>query len=151
VSIFKGEYEHALDAKGRVAFPAKLRKYINPAVQDRFTLVKGLEQCLYLYPEDKWLEVEEKLNQISSFSSEGRMVKRQFLRYAEDISLDNQNRIGLSPKMIELAAMDAKVTFIGAGDRVELWAPEVLDSQTNNVSDEDMQALFEKVLGGISL
>lgn len=151
MSIFKGEYEHALDAKGRVAFPAKLRKYINPAVQDRFTLVKGLEQCLYLYPEDKWLEVEEKLNQISSFSSEGRMVKRQFLRYAEDISLDNQNRIGLSPKMIELAAMDAKVTFIGAGDRVELWAPEVLDSQTNNVSDEDMQALFEKVLGGISL
>ena len=151
MSIFKGEYEHALDAKGRVAFPAKLRKYINPAVQDRFTLVKGLEQCLYLYPEDKWLEVEEKLNQISSFSAEGRMVKRQFLRYAEDISLDNQNRIALSPKMIELAAIDAKVTFIGTGDRVELWAPEVLDTQTSNVSDEDMQALFEKVLGGISL
>jgi len=151
VSIFKGEYEHALDAKGRVAFPAKLRKYINPAVQDRFTLVKGLEQCLYLYPEDKWLEVEEKLNQISSFSAEGRMVKRQFLRYAEDISLDNQNRIALSPKMIELAAIDAKVTFIGTGDRVELWAPEVLDTQTSDVSEEDMQALFEKVLGGISL
>ena len=151
MSIFKGEYEHALDAKGRVAFPAKLRKYINPAVQDRFTLVKGLEQCLYLYPEDKWLEVEEKLNQISSFSAEGRMVKRQFLRYAEDISLDNQNRIALSPKMIELAAIDAKVTFIGTGDRVELWAPEVLDTQTSDVSEEDMQALFEKVLGGISL
>jgi len=151
VSIFKGEYEHALDAKGRVAFPAKLRKYINPAVQDRFTLVKGLEQCLYLYPEDKWLEVEDKLNQISSFSAEGRMVKRQFLRYAEDISLDNQNRIALSPKMIELAAIDAKVTFIGAGDRVELWAPEVLDTQTSDVSEEDMQALFEKVFGGISL
>lgn len=151
MSIFKGEYEHALDAKGRVAFPAKLRKYINPAVQDRFTLVKGLEQCLYLYPEDKWLEVEDKLNQISSFSAEGRMVKRQFLRYAEDISLDNQNRIALSPKMIELAAIDAKVTFIGTGDRVELWAPEVLDTQTSDVSEEDMQALFEKVLGGISL
>lgn len=151
MSIFKGEYEHAMDAKGRVAFPAKLRKYINPAVQDRFTLVKGLEQCLYLYPEDKWLEVEEKLNQISSFSAEGRMVKRQFLRYAEDISLDNQNRIALSPKMIELAAIDAKVTFIGTGDRVELWAPEVLDTQTSDVSEEDMQALFEKVLGGISL
>ncbi len=151
MSIFKGEYEHALDAKGRVAFPAKLRKYINPAVQDRFTLVKGLEQCLYLYPEDKWLEVEDKLNQISSFSAEGRMVKRQFLRYAEDISLDNQNRIALSPKMIELAAIDAKVTFIGAGDRVELWAPEVLDTQTSDVSEEDMQALFEKVFGGISL
>jgi len=114
-------------------------------------LVKGLEQCLYLYPEDKWLEVEDKLNQISSFSAEGRMVKRQFLRYAEDISLDNQNRIALSPKMIELAAIDAKVTFIGAGDRVELWAPEVLDTQTSDVSEEDMQALFEKVFGGISL
>jgi MraZ protein len=151
VSIFKGEYEHAMDAKGRVAFPAKLRKYINPAVQDRFTMVKGLEQCLYLYPEDKWLEVEEKLNQISSFSEEGRFVKRQFLRYAEDISLDNQNRIALSPKMIELASIDTKVTFIGTGDRIELWAPEILDNHSASVSEKDMQALFEKVLGGLSI
>lgn len=151
VSIFKGEYEHAMDAKGRVAFPAKLRKYINPTVQDRFTLLKGFEQCLYLYPEDKWRDVEEKLNQISSFSTEGRMVKRNFLRYADDITLDNQNRIALSPKMIELAGIQSKVTFIGAGDRIEIWATEVLEQQSGEVSDEQMQALFEKLLGGLSL
>lgn len=151
VSIFKGEYEHALDAKGRVAFPAKLRKYINPLAQDRFTLLKGLEKCLYLYPEDKWLEVEEKLNKISSFSAEGRVLKRQFLRYAEDVTLDNQNRIALSPKMLELAGMDTKVVFIGAGDRIELWSPDVLDQETGDITDADMQALFEKVMGGLQL
>ena len=151
VSIFKGEYEHAMDAKGRVAFPAKLRKYINPAVQDRFIIMKGFDQCLYLYPEDKWLEVEEKLNQISSFSTEGRMVKRHLLRNADDIVLDNQNRITLTPKMIELAGIDTKVTFIGAGDRIELWAPEVLDQQTSELSDEAMQLLFEKLLGDSGL
>lgn len=151
MSIFKGEYEHALDAKGRVAFPSKLRKYINPQAQDRFTLIKGLEKCLYLYPEDKWLEVEQKLSQISQFSVEGRTVLRQFLRFAEDLTLDNQNRIGLSPKMMELSGISSKVVFVGAGERIELWSPELLDAQTGDFSDTDMQALFEKVMGGLPL
>lgn len=149
MSIFKGEYEHALDAKGRVAFPAKLRKYINPLAQDRFTLIKGLEQCLYLYPEDKWLEVEEELNKISSFSKDGRILKRQFLRFAEDISLDSQNRLSISSKMAELSGIDNKVVFIGAGDRIELWSPEILNKSSEDLSEEDMEALFEKLMGDL--
>lgn len=151
MSVFKGEYEHALDAKGRVAFPSKLRKYINPIAQDRFIIIKGLEKCLYLYPEDKWLEVEQKLSQVAQSSAEGRMVKRQFLRNADDISLDNQNRIAISPKLMEMAGISSKVVFIGAGERIELWAPELLDEATTAFSDEDMQDVFEKVMGGISL
>lgn len=151
VSIFKGEYEHAMDAKGRVAFPAKLRKYINPAVQDRFIIMKGFDQCLYLFPEDKWQDVEEKLNHINAFSTEGRMVIRHLLRNADDVVLDNQNRISIPPKMIELAGIESKVTFIGAGDRIEIWSPEILNKQTSELSDEHMQGLFEKLLGGGAL
>ena len=151
MSIFKGEYEHALDAKGRVAFPSKLRKYINPQAQDRFTLIKGLEKCLYLYPEDKWSDVESKLSQISQFSVEGRTVARHFLRNAEDITLDNQNRLSISPKLLSLTSISTKVVFLGVGERIELWAPEMLDEQTGDITDTDMQALFEKVMGGLPL
>lgn len=151
VSIFKGEYEHSIDAKGRVSFPAKLRKYINPVAQERFTILKGLEKCLYLYPEDKWMEVEEKLSKISSFSNEGRLVKRQFLRFAEDVTLDNQNRIALSSRLMELANITDKVSFIGSGDRIELWSPSVLAKQDEDLSDESYQDLFERIMGDIDL
>src|SRR5699024_5533942 len=92
---FKGQYTHSVDNKGRVSFPATLRKALNPQAQERFTILRGLDPCLYLYPEDEWQKVEEQLSQINSFTKEGRTVKRTFLRFAQDLNLDNQNRIPL--------------------------------------------------------
>ena len=54
---FKGQYEHSVDSKGRVSFPAKLRKSLNPQAQERFTILRGLEPCLYIYPQDEWQKV----------------------------------------------------------------------------------------------
>lgn len=145
---FKGEYEHAVDNKGRVSFPARLRKYLNPAVQDRFTILKGLENCLYLYPEDQWEHVEERIDKINSFSREGRTVIRNFLRSADDINLDNQNRLALPPSLAEWAGISTKAIFIGSGERIEIWSPEALAKEDAAMDFGSYQALFEKVLGG---
>lgn len=144
---FKGEYEHALDAKGRVSFPAKLRKYLSPAAQDRFTILRGLERCLYLYPEDRWMEVEERLAAVNTFTSEGRTVVRNFLRSAEDTELDAANRLALPAKLTEWAGITGKVIFIGSGSRIELWAPEQLDQHDRSLDEGDWQKLFENVMG----
>jgi MraZ protein len=148
VARFKGEYEHAVDNKGRVSFPARLRKYLNPAVQDRFTILKGLENCLYLYPEDQWEHVEERIDKINSFSREGRTVIRNFLRSADDINLDNQNRLALPPSLAEWAGISTKAIFIGSGERIEIWSPEALAKEDAAMDFGSYQALFEKVLGG---
>ncbi len=144
---FKGEYEHSVDNKGRVSFPSRLRKYLNPAIQDRFTILKGLEKCLYLYPEDQWELVEQRLERINSFSREGRTVVRNFLRSADDISLDNQSRIALPPSLAEWAGITNKAIFIGTGERVEIWSPDELDKEDASMDFESYQELFEKVLG----
>lgn len=144
---FKGEYEHSVDNKGRVAFPAKLRKALNPNAQDRFTLLRGLEPCLYLYPSDEWELVEEKLSKINSFTREGRTVKRNFLRFAEDISLDKQNRIPIPSHLKEYAGIDGTAIFLGSGERIEVWSPEKLDEVDANLSFESYQELFEQVMG----
>jgi len=149
VSFFKGEYEHSIDSKGRVSLPAKLRKDVNPIADDKFTILKGLENCLYLYPEDKWLEVEERLNKIPSFNKKGSMVRRQFLRFAEDTALDNQNRIALSARLKELVGITDRVTFIGNVDHIELWAPDVLNNADSDLSDEDYQETFERIMGDL--
>lgn len=144
---FKGEYEHALDAKGRVSFPAKLRKYLSPAAQERFTILKGLEKCLYLYPEDQWMLVEERLSKVNTFTTEGRTVVRNFLRSAEDLELDAANRLALPSKLTEWAGIQSKAIFIGSGSRIEIWSPDQLDSQDQSLSDASWQEMFENVMG----
>lgn len=144
---FKGEYEHAVDGKGRVSFPARLRKYVNPQTQDRFTIVKGLERCLLLFPEDQWKQVEERLSGINFFQKKGRKVLRNFLRSAEDITLDGHHRLALPPTLKTWAGIDNKVVFIGMGERIELWAPDVLAEEDEALEEEDYNELFEQVLG----
>lgn len=145
---FKGEYEHSVDNKGRVSFPARLRKYLSSAAQDRFTILKGIENCLYLYPEDEWNLVEEQLAKINSFSREGRTVIRNFLRSADEITLDSQFRLALPPTLTEWAGITTRAIFIGSGERIEIWSPESLAKEDSSMDFESYQALFEKVLGG---
>ncbi|MEX0593385.1 MAG: division/cell wall cluster transcriptional repressor MraZ [Balneolaceae bacterium] len=144
---FKGEYEHSVDSKGRVSFPAKLRKLLSPEAQEGFTLLRGLEPCLYLYPGDEWKVVENKLASINSFTRQGRTVKRNFLRFAEDVVLDKQNRIPLPAHLKEWAKIDGTAIFIGSGERIEIWSPEKLDEVDANLSFESYQELFEQVMG----
>ncbi len=145
---FKGEYEHSVDNKGRVAFPAKLRKALQPNAQDRFTLLRGLEPCLFLYPDYEWKLVEEKLSEVNSFTREGRTVKRNFLRFAEDLSLDKQNRIPLPSHLMEYAGITGTAIFIGSGELIEVWSPEKLEEVDSNLSFESYQDLFVQVMGG---
>jgi MraZ protein len=148
VARFKGEYEHAVDAKGRVSFPSRLRKYLHADSQDRFTILKGIEHCLYLYPEEQWKLVEERLERVNTFSREGRTVVRNFLRSADDLSLDNQYRLALPPTLSEWAGITTKAIFIGSGDRIEIWSPEALEQEDATVDQPTYQSLIEKVLGG---
>jgi MraZ protein len=148
VASFKGTYENSLDEKGRVSFPAKLRKSLNSEALERFTLLRGLEPCLYLYPQDEWERVEEKLDRINSFTLEGRTVKRNFLRFAEDVALDKQNRLALPPQHMEWASITQKAVFIGSGERIEIWSPEKLEDFDSSLSFDDYQKLFERVMGG---
>jgi MraZ protein len=143
---FKGQYEHSMDSKGRISFPAKLRKSLSPEAQERFTILRGLEPCLYIYPQDEWQKVESQLSGINSFSKEGRTVKRNFLRFAEDLILDKQNRISLPSSLTEWAGIESKAVFIGSGERIEVWSPAGLEAVDAELSFESYQELFERVM-----
>lgn len=144
---FKGQYEHSVDNKGRVSLPAKLRKSLNPEANEHFTILRGLEPCLYIYPSDEWQKVEDRLSKINSFTREGRTVKRNFLRFAEDFTLDNQNRVPLSQSLREWSGIDGQAIFIGSGERIEVWAPQKLEEIDAGLSNESYQELFERVMG----
>ena len=49
-----GEYNHTVDAKGRVTIPAKFRSELG----DRFVVTRGLEDCLSAYSFERWQRIE---------------------------------------------------------------------------------------------
>lgn len=145
---FKGQYEHSVDNKGRVAFPARLRKLVSPAAQDHFTVLRGIDPCLYLYPMDKWEAVEERITGVNEYTRRGRAVIRNFLRYAEDLVLDKQNRLSLPGDLMEWAGITTAAIFIGSGESIEIWSPEKLKEADEDLTFESYQNLFEQVMGG---
>jgi len=145
---FKGQYEHSIDAKGRIAFPAKMRKLLSPDAQERFVIVRGLETCLYLYPENEWHEVENALSKANNFTRAGRIAKRNFLRYAEDAALDKQHRIALPTEHMSYAQIDGKALFIGMGQYIEIWSPDILAKVDEELDADAFEAIFEQVMGG---
>ncbi len=147
MASFKGEYDHSIDSKGRVSFPARLRKYLPPQNQDSFTILKGLDRCLLLYPEEYWNGVEDRLARINEFEHQGRTVLRNFLRYADDLTLDKHNRLALPSKLMEWANITNRVIFIGMGDSIELWSPEMLEKADQELNSDTYRGMFENVMG----
>lgn len=149
----KGEYQNRMDHKARVCLPARLRAaLISPDAGEQlhgFTLLKGLDPCLYLYADDQWEMVAERLNRINSFSASGRKVLRRFLRSAEDIQLDPQHRLSVSARLREWAGLQpgGNVIFIGSGNRIEIWSPEHLAADDETLDLNTYQQLFEDLMG----
>ncbi|MFW6347676.1 MAG: division/cell wall cluster transcriptional repressor MraZ [Cyclonatronaceae bacterium] len=152
---FKGEYHNRVDHKGRICLPARLRSECphpehtgSGSGAAAFVLLRGLDRCLYLYPIAHWQRIEARLSQINSFSDSGRKVLRRFLRFAEELSLDGQNRLALPPRLRKWAGIETSSTaiFIGSGERIELWAPAALAAEDETLDTATYQQLFETLM-----
>ena len=83
--MLKGEYSHNIDAKGRLIIPAKFRDDLG----EHFVITKGMENCLYVYPEDEWNTFEEKLNALpTTTDKKARALAYFFIGSATDGDLD---------------------------------------------------------------
>ena len=74
--MFKGEYSHSVDAKGRIIMPAKFREILG----DMFVVTKGLDGCLFVYPNDEWENIENKFREIPLTTKDARKFSRFSLR-----------------------------------------------------------------------
>lgn len=143
----KGQWEYSVDAKGRLALPAKLRRSIKPEGNDALTVTRGFEPCLYVYPSYEWEKVESQLGELNTFQKKARTVMRTLLRWADDVTLDGQGRIALSKRHLDFAGITDRVIIVGMLDRIEIWSPEKFDEmdESQPFSYDD---LAESVLGG---
>ncbi len=112
-----GEFLHTVDSKGRLIIPAKFRE----ALGEKFITTKGLDNCLFLYPEPEWKSFEEKLKKLPVSQPNARAFVRFFFSGAAECEFDKQGRILLPANLREYAALDRDVVVVGVMSRIEIW------------------------------
>ena len=122
--MFYGEYEHALDTKGRVIIPAKFREIFKEHYVEKFYLTRGLDQCLFVFTEETWKQQERKFREMSFTKAEARHFNRLYFAGACDVICDKQGRILIPDYLKSYAAIREDVAIIGVSDRIEIWAKE---------------------------
>ena len=122
--MFYGEYEHALDSKGRVIIPAKFREIFKEHYADTFYLTRGLDQCLFVFTEESWKAQEKKFREMPFTKGESRKFNRLYFSGATDAVADKQGRILIPDYLKSYAAIKQDVMIIGVSDRIEIWAKE---------------------------
>jgi len=135
----KGEYQHTLDAKGRLFIPAKLREQLG----DSFVMTKGLDDCLFVYPQEAWEELEQKIRQLPM--SKSRSLQRFFLSSAADVTVDRQGRIVIPPVLRSYAKLERDVVVIGVGERAELWDARRWNAYTDDLDSESIAQAMEEL------
>ena len=114
--MFLGEYEHTIDAKGRMAVPAKFRAQMDIGA----IISKGMGACLSVYTMQRWEQKSDEL--VSGKTSDDlRDFERRIYPSASELELDAQGRIIIPAKLRTYASLGTEVTIAGVRDHFEIW------------------------------
>jgi MraZ protein len=130
--MFLGRYSHTLDAKGRIAIPARFREEL----ADGVVLTRGIDRCLALYPMAAWAPLAERVSALPITDPDARAFRRLVFAEATDLALDAQGRILLPPGLRAFAEIERDATVIGVNTYLEIWSPARWDA-VNALIDSD--------------
>ena len=130
--MLMGQYEHNLDAKGRINFPARMREELG----DRFVITKGLDDCIAVYGMEEWNRLGEKIK--SQPIAKARNLQRFFFSGAAEVEPDKQGRILLPQHLREHAGLEKDVTVIGASSRAEIWDSARWNTFNSGLTEESI-------------
>ena len=136
--MFMGEYNHIIDAKGRLIIPARFIELLG----EEFILTKGLDGCLSIYPMDAWEAFETKLRALPLTNKNARTFTRFFVAGATNCELDRQGRILVPQTLREFAGLEKEVVLTGNLDRIEIWSKE---KWSENCNYDDMDSIAESM------
>ncbi len=137
-----GEFLHTIDGKGRLIIPAKFRETLG----DRFITTKGLDNCLFLYPQNEWQNFEEKLKKLPVSQPNARAFVRFFFSGATECEFDKQGRILLPANLREYADLEKDVVVVGVMNRIEVWNADKWNeysSQAENDYEKAAESLVD--------
>lgn len=135
--MFLGVNTLNLDAKGRMAIPAKHREALADCCASRIVVtINPTEKCLWMYPENEWHEIAAKLSRLPTLNRQNQTLQRMLLGHASELEMDGQGRILLSTELREYAQMTKKIWVVGEGHKFEIWSDELWQANLPGWMDE---------------
>ena len=147
---FRGVTELVLDAKGRLAIPARYRDAIVDGGERRLVLTADPDRCLLVYPLAAWAPIQARRMALSSFDSRIRGLQRLLVGHADDVEIDAAGRILVPPALRRYASLDRRAVLVGQGRKFELWDDASWAARTAQAIAFDANALPPE-LDGFSL
>lgn len=134
-----GQYDHIINAKGRMNFPAKLLAELG----DKFIVTLGIDGCLVVYSNSEWAKLEEAISRHSLSAAPDRNLNRWFFGSAAEVETDAQGRILIPQKLREFAGLEKDVLVIGCSTYAEIWSKERYEASMDGA---DITAKLEEAV-----
>lgn len=145
-----GEYGCKVDAKGRVMFPAKLRKQLEEVLHHGMVLNRDIfEGCLVMYPKPEWDRVNQEMSRLSRYNRKHQAFQRKFMKGATLVEFDSTGRLLIPSALLTYAgiapAEDNEIVVTGVLEKIEIWSAKRYEEQVLADEDEDFSDLAEEV------
>ncbi len=134
-----GEYIHSVDEKGRVIMPLKFREQLSQT----FYITKSIDRCLFVYDEEEWRLMYEKMRSLKLTSEKARRFTRNMFGPARELTVDKQGRIIIPQNLRDYAGIDKEVVITGVATKIEIWSKEVFESNRKE-EEEDFYDLIDE-------
>ena len=115
--MFIGEYQHNLDAKGRIIIPSRFRDELHST----FILTRGLDGCLTIYSLEQWEKMFVELNKLPTTKKDARSYLRMLTTRATECTLDTQGRIIIPSFLAKAVNITKECVVVGVNDHIEIW------------------------------
>ena len=134
-----GEYNHTIDAKGRLNFPAKMREVLG----ESFIVTRGLDHCLNVYSLEEWSKLEQSIGELPR--NKRRDIERFYFSGAVEVIPDRQGRIVISANLREYAKLDKNIVVVGASDHAEIWDEVIWKQEFDKLSPESVAKIMDEL------
>lgn len=124
--MFRGVQHINMDAKGRLAMPARQREPLRALCDGQIVVTIDTQvRCLVIYPLPDWERIEKQIQSLPALKPAVKRFQRLVLGYATDVELDSNDRCLLPQPLRDYARLGKKLVLVGQGNKLELWAEEL--------------------------
>lgn len=134
--MFRGQYEHAIDGKGRTSVPSRFRDVLGHEDTSKLVVTTGLDPCLVAYPMREWEAFEERLAALPRFDPSVAMIRRIYVSGAVEVEMDKLGRVLIPANLRGYAGLERDALWAGMGKHLELWAKERFDALRASVLED---------------